>query len=466
MDRSVAEPNACVVDSLVNHQNYLNHYTARHSHSESQVMVVLWKSKLPGPFHATEDLPILYVYHKEPMDDVDATWGRSMAVREKRQVAGAVSNVEAVHAAIEQCQQKLFVEHSNLVAIRAAEAACGSFYAEFVVVCKHFIPCSDALPLPRGLGDVPTRVCAGIVRLCGPLELRHLRPVRPGVGFAAGVDAVLKLDDAERFVQPSVGTIGGFYVSNGIVYGVTCAHCLQLKPDAFPLHPQHTPALQPSAMGLILEAVSKQRDLIRPYERLKHTDAHNAMTYLVKQLNERTNGVFSADLATDAQFGTVRGGVLGALAGDGAVVDVGLVELATTVEWGAHCIPSLQIPHSPPLVLGDGATTPIMSLAAMAGGPSFLVYGKGAVSDDTMEATINPQDTLVYIRTLGLVHRCYHAATSARDWQPGDSGTWCWTASGMLVGMGIAYASIDGVYYCCILPMHDVQAAIMQVLYE
>lgn len=464
------EEESLILNSVMKSKNYVHHYKATHADFESPVIVVSWKSKLPGPLFSTEELPLLYVHQQEPLDDLEAVWGKEALRREKKIVDDAVSDVRTARGAIEQNYQALFKDHSNLVAVRAAEAATGGFYIELVVVCKYFVPSADAHPLPRILGGVPTRVTAGTVRLCGPFELEYHRPVLPGAGFAVGRDSVLNLDvRPEEYLQPSVGTIGGFYVSNGVTYGVTCAHCIQMQPNELPLHPEQTPAMQPSAMGMILGAAARQPGLLGEFERMKQLGLHKGMSHLVDRLTESTGGAFCCELTKKAEFGVVQGGVLGALADGGKVVDVALIRLNPEVIWEPHCRPSVLFPPSPRLQLGDGATAPIMPLLSLLCKPAFPVYGRGAVSNDTMEATINPLDTEMYIRnvepgSLGLVHRCLHASTKVRDWQPGDSGTWCWTGEGMLVGMGIAYASIGGVYYCCILPMEDVLAAIDQVI--
>ena len=47
-----------------------------------------------------------------------------------------------------------------------------------------------------------------------------------------------------------------------------------------------------------------------------------------------------------------------------------------------------------------------------------------------------------------LSFRCVQAAVTS-NWGPGDSGAWCWTRDGRLVGMGMAYAHIDNAHYCC-----------------
>jgi len=50
------------------------------------------------------------------------------------------------------------------------------------------------------------------------------------------------------------------------------------------------------------------------------------------------------------------------------------------------------------------------------------------------------------------------------NWQHGDSGTWCWTEEGQLVGMGMGYAHIERRHFCCMLPMAEVVASIHHLI--
>ena len=164
---------------------------------------------------------------------------------------------------------------------------------------------------------------------------------------------------------------------------------------------------------------------------------------------------------------TVLGGVLGPLNNGGPVVDVAMVKLMEPPE--SICVSSFEFPGimSPPLQLGDGATK-ILELAEFPRRP-FSVYGRGARSASTMTAVVNPLMSEIWFRNVqpdgvgSLVFICIHAETQ-RNWNPGDSGTWCWTEDGMLVGMGMAYAHIDNRHFCCMLPMPNVVAAIAQLM--
>lgn len=112
----------------------------------------------------------------------------------------------------------------------------------------------------------------------------------------------------------------------------------------------------------------------------------------------------------------------------------------------------------------DGGITPILRLTQF---PlhSFKIFGRGAHSIDTMSATIKPIQSEIYFRIVNIRNRtfkCVHGQVS-QNWQPGDSGTWCWTEEGQIVGMGMAYAHIEGNHYCCILPIENVVSAIHQL---
>jgi hypothetical protein len=65
-----------------------------------------------------------------------------------------------------------------------------------------------------------------------------------------------------------------------------------------------------------------------------------------------------------------------------------------------------------------------------------------------MTAVVNPLRSEIWFRIVlqpdvvgSLVFNCIHAETH-QNWAPGDSGTWCWTEDGKLIGMGMACAHI------------------------
>ena len=342
------------------------------------------------------------------------------------------------------------------------------FCIEFVVFCKHFVPIIDNEPLLRYLEGIATRVCSGYVEWCGLKEQEFHRPLLPGAGFAAGEDAALRLDVVEEDYDPPVlGTLGGYYAVNDSLYGVTCAHCIR-KHGKTGLHSMGTPVHQPSAMGLILRRACMVPGLLDAYDTLKAMKGyHSAMEWLINQIRDELPNI-NAQLPIDSKCGVVLGGVLGPLDNEGPVVDVALVKLLNET-FQPHCAKSLKFPEleSPQLILVEKATN-ILSLDAF---PQeiFSVYGRGARSVDTMQAFVNPFQSTIYFRSVkpdgleNLVFECIHAATE-RNWQLGDSGTWCWTESGFLVGMGIAFAHIEREHYCCIMPMSNVVAAIEQLL--
>jgi len=311
-------------------------------------------------------------------------------------------------------------------------------------------------------------VLSGWVELSGRPELESRRPLLPGAGIAVGVDAKLNLDveDEKDYSPPVLGTLGGYYSSSGgEVYGVTCAHCLQKSKEPT-LHENGTYVYQPSAMGLIVNAANKMSaGKLGEYERCVQQLGHLcAMRWLTEEL--RDDADFTTELSGDAKCGEVIGGVLGALQDNGPVVDVGLVRLDADIIVAERCTLSKLIPASPPLKLyAADARSKILEVSAFPD-RTFEVYGRGARSIDTMEAFVNPLHAVVYIRPFdlsGLTFMCIQAETK-KNWVRGDSGTWCWTKEGLIVGMGMGYACIENRGYCCIMQMSNVLAAIEQII--
>jgi hypothetical protein len=219
-------------------------------------------------------------------------------------------------------------------------------------------------------------------------------------------------------------------------------------------------------MGLVLKEASIFPEYLDAYNRLK--GYHDGMKWLIGVLNEDPN--FTTELPPNSKCGVVHGGVLGQLNNHGLVVDVALVELAETVDFVPHCAASVKFPdlQSPSLTLGETGTE-ILDRESFPQ-HSFYVFGKGAKSNDTMQALVNPLNSDIYFRAVqlddvgSLVFNCIHADANKRNWQCGDSGNWCWTEDGLLVGMGMANANIEGKNYCCMLPMSHVVAAIEQLI--
>ena len=435
--------------------NYITHYVSHHRDFSSVVIVVLWKNEFPGPAICHDNMPLLYVHHKSSTEECFDAWGDSPPPPQLREYTAS------------EVQDAVRIQHANLVAIRSSDHVNGTFFIEFVVLCKRFVPIADKESLPRHLEDIPTRVYSGWVELCGLKEQAYHRPLLPGAGFAAGEDAELLLDMLEEnYVPPVMGTLGGYYVANEVHYGVTCAHCIRKHGQAN-LHSPDTPVFQPSAMGLVVTAASLDPGLLDAFDTMNITKGyHGGMKWLTERLVDN-NPRFSAQLPPNSQCGVVHGGVLGPLDNDGPVVDVALVKLAVDVV--SHCAPSLKFPslNSPSLALGE-TSTQILNLDAFPR-QEFSVFGRGARSIDTMQARVNPFQSDIYFRPVqsgglgNLVFNCIHADTN-KNWQPGDSGTWCWTENGLLVGMGMAYAHIERKHYCCIMPMSNVVSAITQLI--
>lgn len=344
------------------------------------------------------------------------------------------------------------------------------------MLCKRFIPTIDREPLPQSLEGIRTRVCSGWIELCGKQEQTFHRPLLPGAGFAAGNDAKMPFDVVEaEYVPPVLSTLGGYYVVKDVLYGVTCAHSIKMNcSGGIRLHPKGTPVFQPSSMGLVVAAASRVPGLLDAYDTLKASEGHHgAMKLMIRHIKD-CQPDFTTALPSDSECGVVHGGVLGKLDNDGPVVDVALMKLHNA-DVQLFCASSLKFPDlkSPPMILYDAkcsntqAATNILHLHDFPR-KIFSVFGRGARSFGTMRALVNPFQSCMYFRPVqpdgdgGLVFECIHAETNS-NWKTGDSGTWCWTETGSIVGMGMAHAHIDGKHYCCILPMSLVIAAIEQL---
>lgn len=460
------------LNALCSDSNYITHYTASHKDFSSLVIVVVWKSNIPGLFVVYDGLPLLYVHHASPAEDFN-DWKELEQNNPPIQKLGEytvdqLQDAIEIKKAIEKHYESLFKSHSNLVAIRPSDQLNGTQVIEFIVFAKNFIPSIDKTPLPRDLDGIPTRVSSGWVELCGRSEQSYHRPIRPGAGFAVGADAELNLDvPLENYNPPVIGTIGGLYRGkDGHTYGVTCGHCIRVNTHSNDLQPTGSSIFQPCAMGLIINAASSIPGLLDAYDSHIHIKGYmGAMTWMLNNIQQYDIN-FTATLPLDSKCGDVHGGVLGPLnINDGLSVDVGLVKLS--VLSAPECGPSLKFSHllSPQLYLEGEDTSKILKLDEFPR-RKFDVYGRGARSIDTMRATVNPLQTEIYFRTLtldGLVFKCIHAETDG-NWNPGDSGTWCWTEDSKLVGMGMGYAHVGRVHYCCMLPMTEVVASIQYLI--
>lgn len=57
------------LNEVCSNSSYITHYTARHLDFSSQVIVVLWRSTIPGPSVIHDGLPLLYVHHTSTVED-------------------------------------------------------------------------------------------------------------------------------------------------------------------------------------------------------------------------------------------------------------------------------------------------------------------------------------------------------------------------------------------------------------
>jgi hypothetical protein len=452
--------------SICSNPNYLSHYIASHSDFLSPVIVILWKSSLPGPSLIHNGYPLLYVQHVTCHSEEFNEWIKSDDISKNEQAhfnSDQIQTAAQIYDVIERNYDRLFRCHSNLVAIRLKLKE--QFFIEFVVLCKHFLPVIDKEALPRSIENIPTIVCSGWSELCGRQEQKYHRPLLPGAGFAVAEDSKLDLEvPFDEYNPPVLATIGGWFISGENTYGVTCAHCIKKNQLPIKLHLEGSDCFQPCAIGLILNESVLQPGLIETYDSLKENYGRQyAMKWLIEQLQEN-NPEFCGIPPIDSICGTVHGGILGPLNDGGPTVDVGLVKL-NGVPIDTYCTPSKKFPglFSPDLCLKED--TEILKLDNFPY-ESFSVYGRGARSIDTMKATVNSLEKIIYFRELtlgGLVFKCIHAETTM-NWKPGDSGTWCWTSDGKLVGMGMAHVEIQGRNFCCMMPMSDVEAAIRQLV--
>jgi hypothetical protein len=224
-------------------------------------------------------------------------------------------------------------------------------------------------------------------------------------------------------------------------------------------------------MGLVVEAARElDDDLLPGYEsRCASCGRQKAMEWLVNEIRDFEQcRTFDASLPGDAECGSLFDSLFGQLRLSETMVDVALVKMTQPVEpqcFPSRVYPDVMLPH---LQLGDGGTE-ILKVSDFPN-CAFNVYGQGARSRGMMKAPVNPLQAHIYFRPVqpggddGLVFMCIHAKAKKDNWTCGDSGTWCWTEDGKLVGMGMAFASIQGENYCCMLPMEDVLSAIEQMM--
>eukprot|EP01031_Cornospumella_fuschlensis_P027383 gene27383-33074_t len=243
---------------------------------------------------------------------------------------------------------------------------------EFLVAGKGFKPVADFVQLPSMI-KVPTMTTR--VALCG-------------AGFSAGAaDAKIESTQREEDCKPTVmGTLGGAFVAGDAVYAVTCVHNLQSGDTAGMFHPPGSSMYQPCAMGLTINGAGTKME---SYDQLKQLECHHyaIRTHMDTVMDESENS-FNCMIPSDCECGTIMGPIFGA----DVNVDVGVVQLLTGVELRERCCKSDQLKRgtleSPRLRLGHNAT----SILAPDDFPPlpFHVYGRGARSNDSMIATVDP----------------------------------------------------------------------------
>ena len=460
---------ALAFGNILRDQNYITHYEARGPKSSlKKVIVVVWDNRIPGPTMIHDGMYVLYYYCPRYPKESSESWDAKTTLPIERQFSPfEMEEAASVSNMIEKHQSSLFDKHSNLVAIKSSGSTKGKFYIDFIVLAKGFVPVKDKTELPRFLEGIPTRVSSGIVQLCGLQERIYHRPIVPGAGFAAGPDARLNLAGSDAAYNPPVlSTLGGRIRRGNDTFAIGCAHGIR-KHGSNDLHPAGTPIFQPCAMGLIQNGITPGLKTGRENIQANKGEKR-AMVWLLDQVHPPINPT----LPQDAQCGTVQGGIFGHIPGRADPVDCALIRLTTDMVDRCRVTPIMDNPPIyPELRLGDGATPTFLDIQNPPN-EVFTVYGQGAMSEGIMQAQVNPDEEEGFFRIVEggdigfLQFRCVHALYTA-NWQPGDSGTWCWTADGALVGMGMAYNTNDnGDKYCCILPMADVIAAAEHILAE
>jgi hypothetical protein len=465
-------------EKLSSHPDYLHHYVAFHKDSISVVVIVLWRSGVPGSLTCYDGKPVLYYHHQRRAIHVPnpTTWvnyakehGNSPTVQDVDYSDEALHRAKGIDAVISKHQTQLFADHSNLVAVRPSvhgEAI------EFVVMCKNFIPVGEN-PLPIKIGSIQTSVCSGWFEMCGFHERRERRPVPPGAGFAAEQDAELNLGGGQfDYKPPALCTLGGWFVENDdTIYGVSCGHCV--ADTGGNVYPSGTTIHQPCAMGLVINAASYDCDVMDAYDvdtrKIGHFDAMTTVINKIEKFSMNTNTALTAA----SICGELVNGVCGAFQTYSAM-DVGVIKMNSIEECQMHIGLPEELAESPNLVLGKGGTQ-ILAIDEFPNEP-FDVFGKGARSAGMMRAVINPLQRGGYFRTVefesGLIFRCI-VANAGANWNPGDSGTWIWTnpneqiQNGKLVGMGIGVLiGPNNENCCCMLPMDDVENVVKSLIHN
>lgn len=146
--------------SILVHPIYITHYVAYHRHFTSQVVVVVWRSCVPGPAMLHGGKVVIFVHHgKPPMEKFEEWYSKVEAVPS----ANDLDRAKLVDRIIASNYDNLFSQHSNLTAIRVSK----TLEIECIVYAKHFIPIVDSSPLPDSLDSIPVHVCSGYVEYSG-----------------------------------------------------------------------------------------------------------------------------------------------------------------------------------------------------------------------------------------------------------------------------------------------------------
>jgi hypothetical protein len=161
--------------------NYLTHYFAQHADFLSSVVVVLWKDLIPaGPAICFDGKHVLYVHQSFVEPGEFSSWNKDpppphLSKNREEYSESEIEAAKSVQQVISQSQSDLFINHSNLVAIRSSESPEG-MCIELVVVAKHFIPIKET-KLPHEIEGIRTKVSSGWVGFTGRKELRKMRPI-------------------------------------------------------------------------------------------------------------------------------------------------------------------------------------------------------------------------------------------------------------------------------------------------
>lgn len=398
-------------NDILKHPKYVHHYRATHRDFMTPVIVVVWNADVSGPSIVHHGLPVVYVPLPGNASEEFASWGAP--VQSSPATEQEIASAKKIIAIIKSHQARLFAEHSNLVAIRCgARGTDGELCIEFVVAGSGFKPLADRARLPPAIDGVATTAVHGWSEFCGKEERRQHRPLLPGAGIGVGTDAHYHNPGCEQDYHPPVlATLGGAYVTDGAVYGVTCGHCLQSGRTNGVLHPAGTPVYQPCAMGSIMNAAGAS--LMADYDALSEENGPYDAMKTVQEEVKTACPEFNAAILPEHQCGTVVGGIRGPLRDTGVTADVGVIKLLPGIAMVDSCTGSILLAGvtSPPLRLGADGTAILDPVDFPE--EVFRVCGRGACSENTMIAAISPYAAIRPLQPLGsagLSYECIHAS--------------------------------------------------------